>query len=185
MTDHPDVPPGPPTPPAPASPVPPPGVMAEGRAPDPGAPYAGAPYAGAPYPGAYASTPKTGAVAWGMGFLAFIPVPFVNFLVAAITVVIVGLGQRKYGGVAAGNGVQAANWALTFFPLVVVGAVLNLTAVINAAPGETGMSPPGVLGTLLLAGAGIANLVFLIVGLVKANRGEIFRAPGIPFFRVS
>lgn len=148
------------------------------------APYPSAPYPGAPVPGAFASAPRTGAIAWGLGFLVFVPFPIVGLLATVITVVVVGLGQRKHGGVAAANGVNAANWALTFFLLMCVGAAVNLVALITAETGSRGIPPLGVLGSLVMVAAAIANLVILIVGAVKANRGEVYRGLGIPFFRV-
>ena len=76
----------------------------------PAAPWgSAAPMSAAAPPG----PPRNGTIAWALGFLAYIPVPFLGLVVAGITQLVVGLGQRKHGGLAAVNGVRAANWGLT------------------------------------------------------------------------
>ena len=127
---------------------------------------------------------RTGAVAWAMGFLVFLPLPFVSVIVTAIVTVAVGLAQRKHGGIAAQNGSQAANWALSVALVDIVALGIGVTCgVISSTTGEDWLM--WVFGvTLLLAiGLGIAHFVVTIVGIVKANRGETLRPYSITFFR--
>ena len=60
----------------------------------PAAPWgSAAPMSAAAPPG----PPRNGTIAWALGFLAYIPVPFLGLVVAGITQLVVGLGQRKHG----------------------------------------------------------------------------------------
>ncbi len=138
---------------------------------------------GYPYP----VPPRTGTVAWSLGFLTFIP--YVGMLVAPITVIAVGLGQRKHGSVVAtANGCNAANWAITHLLLQALGVALCAATVFAAESEPTKSLPPlGIVSILsalaVFIVALVAHLVVTIQGIVKAGRGEVYRGPGIPFLR--
>src|SRR5699024_7083280 len=68
----------------------------------------------------YSQPPASGAVSWAMGFLCFIPIPYVSFLIAGIVMAAVYPSQRRKGPVAAENARFAANWGLTVILAVVV-----------------------------------------------------------------
>ncbi|WP_193103160.1 DUF4870 domain-containing protein [Brachybacterium sp. FME24] len=133
---------------------------------------------------------KRGTVAWALGFLAYIPVPFLGLLVAGIVQLIVGLAQRQHGGLAAVNGVRAANWGLTQLCWPVLLAVSMTIAYLTGAPSPTGgmMFHPvmevvvfSVLGLYLVIG--VLQLIYAIVGTVKCSQGKQVRLPVIPFLR--
>jgi uncharacterized Tic20 family protein len=140
-------------------------------------PYGQQPDAGYPQPRA------TGGAAWGLGFLSFIPIPLIGLLACVGVMVGVGLSQRKHGGVAAENGRNAANWALTLLIGAVVAIALGILSIALVPPGSEDPMWLGVVAGLLLMALGITHLVTIILGLVKSGRGQVHRAPAIPFFR--
>ena len=134
---------------------------------------------------------RTGTVAWAVGFLAFLPIPVVGLLVAAITQVVVGLRQRRHGGLAAVNGVRAANWGLTQLCWPVLMAITMVIGTLTGTPSGTGgiiFTP--VMNTLAFTMLGLFFLVALleavyaIVGTVLAAKGRTVRLPVIPFLRM-
>ena len=145
----------------------------------------------APVPAPATAVPtRNGTVAWALGFLAYIPVPVLGLIVAGVTQLIVGLGQRKHGGLAAVNGVRAANWGLTQLCWPVLMALTILLGVLTGSPGESGgvTLPPvmevvafSMLGLYLLVS--LAEAVYAIVGTVMASQGKAVRLPVIPFLR--
>lgn len=145
----------------------------------------------APAPGPAPAAPaRTGTVAWALGFLAYIPIPFLGLIVAGITQLIVGLGQRKHGGLAAINGVRAANWGLTQLCWPVLMTLTILLGALTGSPGESGgvsFTPAmevvafSVTGLYLLVS--LAEAVYAIVGTVMASKGKMVRLPVIPFLR--
>jgi len=160
--------------------------------PEPG--YPAAPeygYPAAPQYGyaAYSQPPASGTVSWAMGFLCFIPIPYVSFLIAGIVMAAVYRSQRRKGPVAAENARFAANWGLTVILAVVVlvGSAIVVGPVLASVdgPGEEGV--PGLSIALILVaifGVGIAHLVMIIIGVVRASKAEVFRCPlAIRFLR--
>lgn len=131
------------------------------------------------------ATGPTGDLAWMMGFLALICIPFVGQLGAAIAMVVAGRSQRTKGPLAAQNGVNAANLGATYGLLTVVAAVTHfglLFAIPDGSDVKKGFFPIGIPLTIwgLLS---VAFLVCSILGLVKAGKREVFRAPAIRFFK--
>lgn len=110
--------------------APPTPVQSAPAQPYPGQPYApavpGPPYAGqpdAPYP--VPVQQPTGASSWAMGFLAFIPIPFLNVLITGIAMASMYPSVRKKGvPLATENARIAANWGLTLIASHVVLVVL-------------------------------------------------------------
>lgn len=134
---------------------------------------------------------RNGTIAWALGFLAYFPIPFVGLLIAGITQLIVGLGQRKHGGLAAVNGVRAANWGLTQLCWPVLMALTMLIAVLTGVPSSTGdgMMFHPVMNVLvftvlgLFFAVGLLQVIYAIVGTVMASKGRPVGLPVIPFLR--
>lgn len=133
---------------------------------------------------------RHGTVAWALGFLAYVPIPFVNVIVAGVAQLVAGLGQRRHGGLAARNGVRAANWGLTqlLYPGLLLVVVIIAISTGEGAPGEGVTLAPlmegvlfPVIGLYLLVG--VAQLVYAVVGTMQASRGTAVRLPVIPFLR--
>ena len=171
--------------PAPAEPAP--AAVPAGSAPAHAAP---APAHAAPAPAEPALPQQRGTVAWALGFLAYIPIPVVNVLIVGAVQVVVGLAQRKHGGLAAVNGVRAANWGLTQLCYPILLAITVTVGLLTGTPSGTGgvVFHPAmnavvftVLGLWFVVG--ILELVYGIVGTVQAHRGRRVRLPVIPFLR--
>ncbi|WP_265522865.1 DUF4870 domain-containing protein [Oerskovia flava] len=124
----------------------------------------------------------SGALAYGLGFLAYLPIPFFSLVIAGVTMAAVYPSQRRKSPLAAENARQAANWGLTLVAATVAMLVLVLLLVVTRPEGSTGPGPAVPL--LLIFPLGVAHLVVVIVGLVRANQGTVFRNPlAIPFLR--
>ena len=133
-------------------------------------------------PYSFQPRPATGGVAWGLGFLAYIPIPFASVLIAGVVMMISGLSMRSRGPLAAANGRNAANWGLTLIVLTVVLVGATIVWGVSAGGGEgSGFFPFGI-PLLIWVGVSVAHVVFVIMGLVRAGKGQVFRAPAIPFF---
>lgn len=124
----------------------------------------------------------TGKEAYLLGFLAYIPVPFLGSLVAGAAMALAYRGQRHKSALAAENARRAANWGLTYVLATVV--VLVATALGGLAANRAGGSDGPLAVLALLLPLGIAHLMVTIRGVVLAGRGEVFRNPiAIPFLR--
>jgi uncharacterized Tic20 family protein len=147
--------------------------------------FPGRPSAPAPVPG----RPRNGTIAWALGFLAYLPIPFLGVIVAGIVQLCVGLAQRRHGGLAAANGVRAANWGLTQLCWPVLMATTLTLGALTGSPGESGVTFTPVMNALvftmigLYLVLGIAQLVYAIIGTVQASGGKRVRVPVIPFLR--
>ena len=127
------------------------------------------------------AVPRKGTLGYGLGFLAYIPIPFVGMLVAAIAMAGVYSAARKQGGVAAENARRAANWGLTVLAVMAL-LVVSFIVLLNVFNGSTGFFPIGlpVIGFLLLS---VVHVIVCIMGLVIGNRGDVFEnALAIPFY---
>ena len=156
--------------------------------PDPAAPHAES--AAGPVPSYAAVRPEPrGTIAWALGFLAYVPIPFANVLVAGITQLVVGLRQRRHGGLAAQNGVRAANWGLTQLCWPVLMALSLALGVLTGEPTGDGvlfhpaMEAVVVTVVILYFVLGLMQLIYAIVGTVQASRGARVGLPVIPFLR--
>lgn len=131
-----------------------------------------------------------GKTAWGLGFLAYIPVPILNSLVTGLVQNAVGLRLRKHGGMAAANGVRAANWGLTqvIWSLASVVPLVFVPFTIQATPSRTGMSDATALAILAACGLylalGLTQLIYAIVGTITAGQQRLVRLPVLPFHKV-
>lgn len=179
----------------PATEPPNPAPRTTGPAPVAPAPETMGPVPTGPAPTGPASTPaapaRNGTIAWALGFLAYVPIPFVGLVIAGITQLIVGLGQRKHGGLAAANGVRAANWGLTQLCWPVLMALTMLIAVLTGVPSSTGdgMMFHPVMNVLVFTMLGLffvvclLQAVYAIVGTVMASKGRRVGLPVIRFLR--
>lgn len=129
--------------------------------------------------------PATSALSWALGFLAYIPIPFLNLVITGIVMAAVYPSVARKGprSLAAANARSAANWGLTLITVMLV-LVIAFIALMSALSGRSvGFFPIGspVVVYLVLS---IAHLVVTIVGTVKATRGSAFRNPlAIPYLR--
>lgn len=136
-----------------------------------------------------AGPPRHGTIAWALGFLAYLPIPFLGLIVAGVTQLIVGLGQRKHGGLAAVNGVRAANWGLTQLCWPVLMVLTIAIGVATGSPGESGVrfTPVMNAAAILMIGlfflVSVLEAVYAIAGTVLASKGRRVRLPVIPFLR--
>lgn len=126
--------------------------------------------------------PATGALPYGLGFLAYIPIPYLSLLVAGIVMASVYPSQKKKGELAAENARNAANWGLSLITYMVLN--LLIFAISLTIQGDTpGFFPTGIV-VLIFFALGIAHLVVIIMGLVAANKRTVLRNRiAIPFIR--
>ena len=143
---------------------------------------------GAPAP---AAPPRRGTIAWALGFLACLPLPVVGLVVAGVTQLIVGLSQRKHGGLAATNGVRAANWGLTQLCWPALMLVIAIIGIATGEPGSEGgvhltpvMEAVTMAMLVLFIVVGLLQLIYAVIGTILATRGAEVRLPVIPFLRV-
>ena len=90
--------------------------------------------------------PATGTGAWTSGFVAYIPIPLLNSVIAGIVMMVIGLGQRKKGGVAAQNGANAANWGVLQIVIPVIFFATMTIGLLAGEKTETGVRMHGGMG---------------------------------------
>ncbi len=121
----------------------------------------------------------TGRIAWGLGFLAYIPIPIIGQLIGAIAMIAPYPSLRRKGEVAQGNGRNAANWGITyiFVTIVLLGGAL-IAVLAGQQQGEPlptwAIATAGTLAGLWIFALNITHVVLLIIGLVKAGSGQVF-----------
>jgi hypothetical protein len=128
-----------------------------------------------------------GRLGYGLGLLAFVPVPGVSLVVAGALMAAVYPSQRRKGPLAAENARQAANWGLTCIAFVVaLAAVTGFlvaigTAGIDPGPHQISAVLPPVFGLIAF---GVRHLLVCITGLVVCARGKVFgNSQAIRFLR--
>lgn len=127
--------------------------------------------------------PATGALSYGLGFLAYIPIPYLSLVIAGIVMASVYPSQKKKGELAAENARNAANWGLSLILYVVLDFLFFIILLVNQNEDSTGFFPVGIPVLIFLA-LGIAHLVVIIMGLVAANKRTVLRNRlAIPFMR--
>jgi len=121
----------------------------------------------------------TGGLYYGLGFLAFIPVPFLGLLVAAIVMAANYAGSRDKGALAAENGRRAANWGLTIIAVMILLAIW-VVLLATVFTGSWWSTPAGPVITFLALS--ITHLVVVIMGVVEAGKRRVLRnVLAIPF----
>lgn len=123
--------------------------------------------------------PPAAALAWGLGLLGLLLLPFVNLVISGIVMVAVGLHQSRAGGLARVNGRRAADWGLTVLVIAIPCTVVWVVALTIRASGFF----PWDLAVIVWLLLGVVNLVVAVVGLVQAAGGRAVRVPAIRFFR--
>jgi len=125
---------------------------------------------------------NTGKNAWVLGFLCFIPLPFINLLVCAIAMMAAyPKHKRQSPALARENARRAANWGAT----LILGLLLCAAYMVVMAmtlDSTKGFFPIGwgIVGYLAL---GLVHLVVTVAGSLRAGKGKVFRAaPALPFF---
>ena len=140
------------------------------------------PYPPTGYPQPLAA-PTAGALPYGLGFLAYIPIPYLSLLVAGIVMAAVYPSQKTKGGLAAENARHAANWGLSLIAYIVLDFLFFAIMLATRGDNSTGFFPVGIPVVLFFA-LGIAHLVVIIMGLVAANKRTVLRNRiAIPFIR--
>lgn len=133
-----------------------------------------------PYP-YYPPKPQAGALSWGLGFLAYIPL--LGVFIAGIVMAAIYRNQAQYGPVAEGNARNAGNWGLTYIAITLVCIGVAIISVV-AVPDDGGAFVAGLMYFVWFA-AGATHLVLIIMGLVRANSSRVLNVPfAIPFIRL-
>ena len=125
----------------------------------------------------------TGRLSWALGFLAYLPVPFLSLLIASAAVMISSSSRRRSPDpLVRGNATNAANWALTVFVVVAL-CVVYFSITMSVEQFRTGgFFPIGAVLIVLLA-LSAAHLAVTIAGTAAAAT-RVYRAPiAIPFLR--
>ena len=137
-----------------------------------------------------APRPPTGTASWALGFLAYVPIPFLGQIAAGVVMAALYPAQRRKSPVAAANGRRAANWGLTYVLLTVlaVGLTVPLGMYSNTLPtveDRQAFLPVALLPLGVWAfGVNVLHVVLVIIGTVQAARGRVFRnVVQIPFLR--
>lgn len=125
----------------------------------------------------------TGRLSWALGFLAYIPLPFLALLIAsAATMATSAARRRSPDPLVRGNATNAANWALTVFAVVGL-CVAWFGVTLSIDEFRTGGFFPVGAGVIVLLVLSVAHLVVTIAGTVAAAT-RVYRAPiAIPFLR--
>lgn len=145
---------------------------AAARGPVPGTYAPGAPYVPAA---------PTGTLSWGLGLLAYLPIPLVSLIIAGIAMAAAYPSQRRRSPVAAENARRAANWGLTLVLVCVlmIGAVVVLALSLGPTPGDRALLP-----FVLIFPLAVTHLVLVVRGMIRARRGEVLATRlAIPFLR--
>jgi uncharacterized Tic20 family protein len=136
--------------------------------------------------------PDTGVKYWLLYLILWAPVPLLNWVALVIVEFSLRESARRTGGPAEANSRNALNWVLTWGLVNVLAAALHfgLLFALTGDGGSIGSEDPlfwvpvttaSLLG-LAVIGGGIATLVFMIVGAVKAANGRVFHPRiAIPF----
>lgn len=129
----------------------------------------------APYP---AARPSTGTLSWALGFLIFIPIPFLSAIVSGIAMAASYGASARRGGIARENGRWAANWGLTYLTVSTVLLIAHIVALIGLSgrPGMSDFFPIGIPITLYLL-VSILHIVLVITGTVRASSGKLMSVP--------
>lgn len=123
----------------------------------------------------------TGVSAWALGLLILLPVPMLGSLASGGAMVAAYGSLSRQGPLAKANATAARRWGALF--LVVSTGLLALQLILGlirltASPGEaaSGFLPQG-LPILLYVLVCVMHLVVVILGTLRARRGEVVRLP--------
>src|SRR3982750_318482 len=114
----------------------------------------------------YVTPAPTGRVSWALGFLAWIPVPFVGMIAAIVAMLAVYPSvKRKQVSAAAENARGAANWALTLLTVLVACALYVIVLAIGFPDTHQGFFPIGA-AVIVYGVLAIVHAVVTIAGTV-------------------
>ena len=129
----------------------------------------------------FAPVTARATASYGLGFLAYLPVPVISMVAAAIVMIALYPGQRRNGGVASENGRRAANWGITVLASVFVLTAGLAAALLTTEPTTRIAMLLTALGYVLLS---TVHAVVVTIGVIFTMRGRIFPNPiAIPFIR--
>ncbi|MEO6533534.1 MAG: hypothetical protein ABIO06_08155 [Pseudolysinimonas sp.] len=125
----------------------------------------------------------TGRTSWALGFLAWIPVPFLGMIVAAVAMVAVYPSvKRKQVPAAAENARRAANWGLTLLTVLVACGIYVLVLALAFPETHQGFFPIG-LAVIVFAALSVVHAVVTIAGTVIAGKRVFRNRLAIPYLR--
>lgn len=104
-------------------------------------------------------------------------------IVAGLVMAAIYPSQKRHGGLAAENGRRAANWGLTIVALMIViaGSFVWLSI---AGENDPDLARGALIPVVSYIGLSIVHVVVILIGLVRANRSQVFNNPlAIPFLR--
>ncbi|BDZ38851.1 DUF4870 domain-containing protein [Microbacterium suwonense] len=122
----------------------------------------------------------TGVSAWALGLLILLPVPMLGSLAAGGAMVAAYGSLSRQGPLAKANAASARRWGAIFLVsstgLLVIQLIIGLVRLTTSADAVSGFFPQGI-PIVLYALVCIVHLVVVIVGTVRARRGEVVRMP--------
>lgn len=127
----------------------------------------------------------TGTLAWALGFIACIFIPFLSVLVAGIAMRAVYGSQARKGPLAEANARSAANWGLTLVFVSTGLLVLHFVLLfVLTSGGEVANFYPLGIPITMYGVIVLLHIVLTIVGTVRARSGKVVRIGfAIPFVR--
>lgn len=130
----------------------------------------------------YTPPPATGRFSWALGFLAYIPIPYVSLLIAAIAMWATYPGRSRHpSALVRDNARNAANWAITVLLVFVLCIVYTIVMAIPEENRTGGFLPIGG-GIIAFLALSVVHLIVTIAGTV-IGATRVVRGPGIPFLR--
>jgi len=130
---------------------------------------------------------ETGRYGWALGFLAWIPIPFVGLLIAAVAMSFARRTPRRKGSALCTENTRGAtNWGLTVLAVALV-CVAYFIAILLGFPdvAQRGFFPLGAVVIVYFVLV-VVHSVLTIAGTVVAGRGKVFNPRiAIPFVRAS
>jgi uncharacterized Tic20 family protein len=124
---------------------------------------------------------ESGTVTHALGFLAYVPIPYLSILITGLIQVLSYRSVRKRGPRAAEVARPAGNWGATL--LLVMAVLIALEIILIAgANGQSSFLPfIPLFGFLALC---VTHLVVTIGGTMAASKGLVYRNPlAIQFFK--
>ena len=121
-----------------------------------------------------------GTAPWALGFLAYVPIPFIAQIMTGLIMAAVYPTHKRRGPIAHANARNAANWGLTYSVLtVVLIGIAIVFAMILSNNGTTrgGATMLPVIPLLVWAALSLLHVIVVIVGTVQAAKGSVFRFP--------
>ncbi|MDT0156700.1 hypothetical protein Q9R19_03570 [Microbacterium sp. ARD32] len=122
----------------------------------------------------------TGVSAWALGLLILLPVPMLGSLAAGGAMVAAYGSLSRQGPLAKANAASARRWGALFLivstALLVIQLIIGLVRLTTSAGVTSGFFPQGIPITLY-ALVCIVHLVVVIIGTLRARRGEVVRMP--------